>query len=418
MSQKKNYSRSFIILQENEKGHGISTDKLPTGYTKIETRNGKCKVFFYVQNLKSASKPYYMVLVCNKKDTKKLIKLGELKLDEYGKAEISREYSENDVGESGIGIDRVIGASISQFNGSDMQVLMSGFNATDIPEDWKTYSLAGTKSKEVNSNTEKTVEVKKVETKKAEDKPVEIKEAVKAEVVNPKADERKMEENIKHQEKHLDKKESVNIFDKYEESIENAKKNNSDESKNIEVNEAKDEKREENKCPCYSYEKQKTQNNFESEMPIEENKNQDYPIGKTGEFFKGLTDELEDLGETFPDVRCCRWYKVSADFRKHRHYREDNNKYTLLYYPMMPYYAYIQKSGCYLVGYKYAPEGKMKYIVYGILGTKNKCDQPFGGKTGFVSWVPMERGKEGCDDKGCWLMFYDFKNANILVPRR
>lgn len=470
MSQKKNYSRSFIILQENEKGHGISLDKLPTGYAKIENRNGKCKVFFYVQNLKGASKPYYMVLVCNKKDTKKLIKLGELKLDEYGKAEMSREYSENDVGESGIGIDRVIGAAISQFNGSDMLVLMSGFNATDIPEDWKTYSLAGVKSKEVNSNPEKIVEVKKVETKRVEAKPVEakvetkkvefksveakaveakpvekkpakverveikqkeVKEEVvkpKAEVVKPKTTDRKVEEEVKSEEKQPDKKESDNIFDKYEESIENTKKDKYEESKNINVNEAKDDKREENnkskiekeenKCPCCSYENQKVENNFESEIPIEENKNEDYPIGRTGEFFKGLTDEFDDLGEAFPDVRCCRWYKVSTDFRDHKHHKENHNKYTLLYYPMMPYYAYIQKSGCYLVGYKYDPKGKMKYIVYGILGTKNKCDQPFGGKTGFVSWVPMQRGKEGYEDKGCWLMFYDFKNAVILVPRR
>lgn len=456
LGQKKNYSRSFIILQENEKGHGISADKLPTGYAKIETRNGKCKVFFYVQNLKGTSKPYYMVLVCNKKDTKKLIKLGELKLDEYGKAEISREYSENDVGESGIGIDRVIGVAISQFNGSDMLVLMSGFNATDIPEDWRTYSFAATKTKEVNSNTEKTVEVKKVETKKVETKKVEAKpveakktevkpveakkvevkpveaktteikeKEVKAEVVKTKTEDRKIEEEVKDEEKQPDKKESVNIFDKYEESIENTKKDNCDECKNIEVNETKDEKREENnevkiekeenKCPCCSYGEQ---NDFESETHMEENRNEDYPIGRTGEFFKGLADELEDLGETFPDVRCCRWYKVSTDFRKHKHHKENHNKYTLLYYPMMPYYAYIQKSGCYLVGYKYDPKGKMKYIVYGILGTKNKCDQPFGGRTGFVSWVPMEKGKEGYDDKGCWLMFYDFKNATILVPRR
>ena len=60
----------------------------------------------------------------------------------------------------------------------------------------------------------------------------------------------------------------------------------------------------------------------------------------------------------------------------------------------------------------------MKYIVYGILGTKNKFDQPFGGRTGFVSWVPIEKGKEDYDDTGCWLMFYDFKNAAILVPQR
>lgn len=455
MSQKKNYSRSFIILQENEKGHGISSDKLPTGYAKIETRNGKCKVFFYVQNLKGTSKPYYMVLVCNKKDTKKLIRLGELKLDEYGKAEVTREYDANDVGESGISIDRVIGAAVSQFNGNDIIALMSGFNATDVPEDWKTYSIASKKTKEVcndlgNQPKDKQVEAKKAEVKQVEVKQVETEkveakqvEAKKSEVKPPESREaeaktneveskpvpdRKTEGNVDNTEKQSDKKESDNIFDKYEESIENTKKDDYSENINISVNKVKDEKSEENndelrveekekKCPCCSYDNQNVENGFQDEIPIN-NMNKDYPIGRTGEFFKTLADDLEDLGEIFQDVRCCRWYKVSGDFRKHKHHKSDYNKYTILYYPMMSYYAYIQKSGCYLVGYKYDEKGKMKYIVYGILGTKNKFDQPFGGRTGFVSWVPMEKGKEGYDDKGCWLMFYDFKNAAILVPRR
>lgn len=445
MSQKKKYSRSFIILQENEKGHGISSDKLPTGYTKIETRNGKCKVFFYVQNLKGASKPYYMVLVCNKKDTKKLIRLGELKLDEYGKAEVTREYDENNVGESGIGIDKVIGAAVSQFNGNDIVALMSGFNATDVPEDWKTYSLASTKAKEVYNDFEnppkaKKVEVKKVETEKVEVKQVENKTGevkppenrdveVKAKEVKSKlTSDRETKENIDNTEKQSDKKESNNIFDKYEESIENTKKDDYSENKNISANEVKDEKRKENndelkideeekKCPCYTYNNQNVENSIQDEIPIN-NISKDYPIGRTGEFFKTLADDFEDLGEAFQDVRCCRWYKVSSDFRKHKHHKSDYNKYTILYYPMMSYYAYIQKSGYYLVGYKYDEKGKMKYIVYGILGTKSKFDQPFGGRTGFVSWVPMEKGKEDYDDKGCWLMFYDFKNAAILVPQR
>ena len=470
MSQKRNYSRSFIILQENEKGHGISSDKLPTGYTKIETRNGKCKVFFYVQNLKSTSKPYHMILVCNKKDTKKLIKLGELNLDEYGKSEISREYDENDVAKSGISIDKVIGAAISQFNGSDMVVLMSGFNATDIPDSWKTYPLIDEKNKETNNSFAKTLdskimEVKKPEVKVEEVKKQEVKEVkipevkveevkkeeikvqeVKTNKVNPKiAVERKIEKDPDSVEKQPDKKESDNIFDKYEEIIENTKKDICEENKNINSNEVKDENREnnnevkdenrennnevkiekseikvqkeENKCPCYSHDEPQEENTVQDEIPIA-NRSEDYPIGKTGEFFKKLADEFEDLGKIFEDVRCCRWYRIPMDYRKHKHHKEDYNKYALLYYPMMAYYPYIQKSGYYFVGYKYDNKGKMKYIVYGILGTKNKFDQPFGGRTGFVSWVPIEKGKEDYDDTGCWLMFYDFKNAAILVPQR
>lgn len=45
LANKKSYSRYFIILQEDEKGHSISPEKQSSGYAKIEMKNDKCKVY-------------------------------------------------------------------------------------------------------------------------------------------------------------------------------------------------------------------------------------------------------------------------------------------------------------------------------------------------------------------------------------
>lgn len=67
LTQKKSYSRYFIILQEDEKGYSQASDKMSSGYAKIEIKNDKCKISYYVQNLKKDSSPYYMILICAKK---------------------------------------------------------------------------------------------------------------------------------------------------------------------------------------------------------------------------------------------------------------------------------------------------------------------------------------------------------------
>lgn len=429
MSQKKNYSRSFIILQENEKGHGISSDKLPTGYTKIELKNGKCKVSYYVQNLKKGARPYHMILICNKKDTKKLIKFGEISLDQDGKSEASKEFEGNNIIGSGISTDKIIGAAIVQFIDKDMVVVMSGFNASDIPDSWKTYPLVGEMSEKKPAEVEVKKEVK-----------VEAKKEVKAEVKKEAKPEHKKEAKIEVKEevkvekprtetkvdspKVIVDEENKNIFEQYEKDIEESKSKIKLENENINDNSDKEK---------LDVEVEKDNENVElsentSTEVREENKDYDgeyfnqsseaYPTGRMGRFFRNLAEDFEDLGEYFPDVRCCKWYKVPLNSEEEDYNERNHNKHALIYYPMMAYYPYIQKNGYYLIGYKYDKNGKMKYIVYGILGTKSKYDQPFYGRTGFVSWVPLERGKEEEDSKGCWLMFYDFKNAAILVPER
>ena len=90
------------------------------------------------------------------------------------------------------------------------------------------------------------------------------------------------------------------------------------------------------------------------------------------------------------------------------------NRYAVAYYPMLNYYPYIRKHKHFMLGYKCDEEGNLRYIVYGIPGEKNKDEQPYEGKTGFVTWV----SDESRDGMGCWLMFYDFKNSTVVVPMK
>lgn len=150
MAQKKNYSRYFIILEEDEKGYSLGVDKSASGYVKLENKNGKSKISYYVQNIKKQSSPYHMVLICNKKGSKDIIKIGEMNIDEYGRADICYEYPVDNIGNCGINADKISGAAIVKFIDSNIISVMSGFSTTDIPT-WKSFSIVENKERKKES---------------------------------------------------------------------------------------------------------------------------------------------------------------------------------------------------------------------------------------------------------------------------
>ena len=135
--------------------------------------------------------------------------------------------------------------------------------------------------------------------------------------------------------------------------------------------------------------------------------------GKVGNYFEDLAKDFEPYNEKLNDINYCKWYKVDVNNIEDLCNQSNYNKYTLAYYPMLNYYPYINKNNYFLLGYKCDRLGELQYIVYGIPGSKDKDDQPFGGKTGFVTWT-----NDNTRNQGYWLMFYDYKNSSIVVPMK
>jgi hypothetical protein len=378
VTPKKNYSRYFIILQEDEKGYSLDSEKIPSGYAKLEMKSNKCKISYYVQNLRKENQPYYMILICGKKDVNKIIKLGKLNIDDYGRVDISHEYDMENIADTGISAEKIIGAAIVKFLDNNVVSIMSGFSTTDKPNEWRSYKLAGSNNEKKETRTEaiinefdeyeQNIELIKVES--------DDKVAQNDEVQEVDADQREDVEDV------------TNI--KYVKSIENVEKSDGLEG-----------------------ESKFGQSEDDYDIVRHKNKKQDeYPIGAMGDFFKGVAKEFEEVPDFSEEIKWCKWYKVPVNNLENMYDFSDYNKYTIAYYPMIYYYPYIRNHEFFMLGYKCDSSGKMKYIVYGIPGSRAKVHQPYGGKTGFVTWIQDKNS----DVMGHWLMFYDPKKSTIVVP--
>lgn len=351
MAQKKNYSRCFIILQQGNEGFSHETDKLPSGYVKLELKNDKCKISYYVQNLKKETLPFYMVLICNKKELKKSIEIGEMNIDEYGRADVSYDYLAEDIAGSHISFDNISGAAVVKSLNSNIIPVMSGFSGTAVTN-WESFDMVRNRTTDniINSNE-------------------------------------------------LDKDKS--IFDKYEESIEKSKINNED---NIDTDSKSDNTLD------GEYQNNDNVSRHDTEIP-EFCDNDD----KENKFFLKLTEDCEEISDFSNEIKRSKWYKVKVNSQETLNDMSDVNKHTVFYSPMTNYFSYIKKSGYFMLGYKFDTDKKIKYIMYGLPGKKNLEDQPFGGKSGFVTWLPAQASNNEID--GNWVMFYDFKTSTILIPQ-
>lgn len=419
MTQKKSYSRYFIILQEDEKGYALGSDKLPSGYAKLEVKNDKCKISYYVQNLKRESTPYFMVLICNKKDVKKIIKIGELNIDEHGRTEVSYEYPVENVANSSIGVDKVVGAAIVRFMNTNPISVMSGFTSTEIP-DWKGFVVV---EEEIKRHI---VQPAAIQSDK--------------ELAKPEAQMNQMQEEMpqkmpqqmsQHMPEHMpveipaempsEVMAKSNIFDEYESKIEVEKAEPIEllpvEEEPIEVSNGTEQENNNMAGEYYNEEDLRHKKHCKDETKHEQkHKKEDAFKGIMGDFFKELADGFEELEGICEEVKRCKWYKVPVNRFEDLHSCHNYNKHTVVFYPMLSYFPYIGKHKHFILGYKFDVENKMKYLVYGIPGRRAKVDQPFGGRSGFVTWVPLIPGQEEEHNMGYWLMFYDFKNSTIVVP--
>lgn len=383
--------RNFVILQEDERGYANSEDKTLSGYSKIEAKGDKCKISFYAQNLKKDNDKYYMVLICSKKDIKQIVNLGPLEVTDKGKGEVTKEFNVSNIAGLNLAFDKISGAAIVKMNNDSPIFVMCGFlNGQQPTDNWKGYTIV--KTRDVRSTKSNIIKDSKKEIKKNDSKKRKVKE------------ESLSENEAKEEEKPIIENP---IRDEVEVKIEpeETKKEfaESEESEIIKENEPKENLR----------------GKFEDyEDKIEANKEFD-PIngkirGSIGEYFESIVDGFERDTDSIDELKYTKWYKVPVHDLREMCNMNNYNKYTLAYYPMLNYYPYIKKYGFFMIGYKCDSKGNLKHIIYGVPGKKDKDEQPYDGRTGFVTWVSIKNNA----NNGCWLMFYDFKNSTVVVPMK
>lgn len=462
--------RNFIILQEDENSHFGSVDKLLSGYAKIEAKSDKCKISFYAQNLKKDEK-YTIVLICYKKEVKQIVDLGALEVNEVGKGEAIKEYYINDIAGLNFSYEKISGAAICKHKNEQLSFLMYGFmNNENIKEDWKKMKIVKCYDKnKIAPKYEKPIkeDKDKDEYKKEEHKVEKCDKEDEKKSVEHKHHEDKDDECCKHKEHdekydhHKDKDDDC----KYKEHDHDYKdKDKDDEECKHKEHEHKEHEHEDHKdkddecCKhkehdydddhheekhhkhnedyeCNENCKRSVEEDNEDEETNEVTTQKDFDEyeesvnvsrenqeidpydfnvrGAVGDFFDNIVKGFEEVKGKFKEIKYCKWYKIKINSIDDMCNTADYNKYTVAYYPMLNYYPYIKKYGYFFIGYKCDSKGDLKYIVYGIPGNKDKDDQPYVGKTGFVTWISSDDGKVGC-----WLMFYDYKNSNIVVPMK
>ena len=400
--------RNFVILQEDERGYANSDDKTLSGYSKIEAKGDKCKISFYAQNLKKDNENYYMMIICCKKDMKQIINLGPIEVTDTGKAEATKEYNVSNVGGLDIQFDKISGTAIAKFKDGIPIFVMCGFlNGQQPSENWKNYTIV--KAKEVRlRSTEKVAEKEhkkeprkpEIKVEKSKDKPIE------KTIVEAKVDENIVIEDIKRAEEEKEEVSKEEIKEVVNEVVEEV----------VEVKAVQEVENLEEARMRY-FQRENLRGKFEDyEEGIEASKEFD-PVnskirGSIGEYFESIVEGFNRDYDSINDLKYTKWYKIPVNDLHEMCNMSNYNKYTLAYYPMLNYYPYIKKYGYFMLGYKCDSQGNLKHIIYAIPGKKDKDEQPYDGRTGFVTWVSLN----GRDRDGCWLMFYDFKNSTVVVP--
>lgn len=352
---------------------------------------------------------------------KKLINLGKINIDDYGRAEISFEYPIDDISSSGIGIDKVCGAAIAKFVDKKLLCVLDGSIDSNLPSDWMEYNLFS------------------AEGERAEKEKIEPKIEPKIET---KTEPKEEKNNVLSSEN-----QKTSIFDKYEEMIDDKvnKETESVENSSVNVSDTSLKSKENNEPPFDDdggdaeppvgpedigegpIEEPELDRSKKEERKVIETEKQEKAVqeeheaesqDKFEEFFENIVSGFEEVKDFNDEIKRCRWFKVPVEDQNSFYINSDYNRYSMIFYPMISYYDYIQKYKHYMIGYKYDRFDNLKYIIYAIPGKKSIMEQPYGGKSGFVTWISKDRDRKSEDEEsyGYWLMFFDYNKSTVIVP--
>ncbi|KNF09811.1 hypothetical protein CLPU_2c02630 [Gottschalkia purinilytica] len=130
-------------------------------------------------------------------------------------------------------------------------------------------------------------------------------------------------------------------------------------------------------------------------------------------FFK----EVKPFKQNFENYT---WWEIDYDKRNiYRGFLPYYNYLVSMYYPYRCVTKYttcqvqIKKYNHYIFGMIEENES-IQYYAYGVPGKFTKVDQPYGGATGFVTWIEKSGSNE--ERLGYWIVYIDALTGKIVTP--
>lgn len=382
-----NDKKKFIILQEDDKGFSFNNKK-PSGYVKIENRDLKFKIFYYVQNIDNQN-TYNLNLIINNDSKIEVISIGEIKSDNNGKIEVSYDFDENM-------LDSVCGGAIcvKTFKG-DLKFPVSGFLPKKKVLNWKVSQTREVKSKyfkKDNNYFESTP--KKIINKEESSNDEEIKN-----LPSHDNDLNKFENDGSEK---LNSDECLNVYEKYEKSIKNIIDDSKESYKEAEQHISALKK-------LLIKDDGKIEKMLKSLLPNLNDRSESINSDYNYRFFFNVLSDFDEVNSLNYDGYV--FFRVNVnEFSQLREVKKnDNVKYAVVYYPMICMYPYFKDKGYFIIGLNYDCNKGISNLVYGVEvddGMENLF--PYDGHTGFNKYIYDYE-----NSKGYHIMEYDYKECVV-----
>lgn len=448
-------NKKFIILQEDDKGFSYKNKK-PSGYTKIEPKDSKLKIFYYIQNLDIES-TYSLSLIVKNESKIEIISIGDIKADENGKIDVSYDFDDTL-------LESLCGSCIclKDMKG-DVKYPLSGFLPKKKPFNWKVTQFRNIKNRPFRKENfsfdkKKETEVRKIEyhevvenkdtivsdsdvsendlinntegdnnvydyyqdvehkeINKEDNESEDIKEGhqdtsdehlfriIESDSLNNTLNRGEfiMERYSKFQVREDVKHKSVDIYKKHEQKVENEVikcKNNFEEAKKL-IDSLKE---------LMEYDDGKIEKMIKTLFPAMNKKDRNLDNDYNYRFFLNILSDYDEIKSLNQDNY--RFFKVYIDnFSQMENMRKiDNVKYAIVYYPMLFLYPYFKDNGYFIIGINCDGEN-VSNLVYGVEAKHlDSREFPYDGKTGFNKYIyDYEHSKKYN------IMEYDYKKFEV-----
>lgn len=434
-------NKKFIILQEDDKGFSFN-NKTPSGYTKIESKDFKFKIFYYIQNINNENTYSLNLIVKNDSNKIDIISIGEVKSDSNGKIDISYDFDESM-------LDSVCGSAIcvKDLKG-ELKFPLSGFLPKKRVFNWKISQFRGIRNRPFRKDNysferKKEVYVKKNETsydevhdvqEDSENIDKDVKEKDDVSVKNKDVEDKTYlnEEFCSEEDENLDEMEfrssGIFLMSMYDQLDLLDIDNSYSESRNVVKNIYN--KHEENVKKIIDMSKEgyeqakhhiealkkllikddgKIEKMIKSILPNMCKKNREINGDYDYRFFLNILNEYDEIHSL--NYEGYVFFKVYIDnFSQMKNMEKyDNIKYAIIYYPMIFMYPYFKDKGYFIVGLNYDEDKNISNIVYGVeVNEGMESLFPYDGKTGFNRYVyDYEKSK------GYHIMEYDYKEFKV-----